>query len=237
VTSGTVPLRRLKNTVQFVSIDGASAETHDEVRGSKGLYERIKKNLQEARRDGVRPIFIHTVLNHLNFREVGDILEVWSENGLAQAVAASTMTPITGAGDDDLRLSRDERIWIVGELQKLKATHGDFLIMTPAMIDRLHPDYISGLHPGVCFTAAAPSYDAAGEEMKQCILSEKAVCSECGCIITTIQDSYSRNATVTLLESLRFLIGVIRISQSVMCTKQIGHLSPEEFARVKDLVG
>ena len=57
VTSATTPLRRLRNTTHIVSIDGACAETHDRVRRSKGLYDRILKNLGKARLEGTSPRF------------------------------------------------------------------------------------------------------------------------------------------------------------------------------------
>jgi MoaA/NifB/PqqE/SkfB family radical SAM enzyme len=41
VTSATTPLRRLANTTHMISVDGADAQTHDAVRRSRGLYERI----------------------------------------------------------------------------------------------------------------------------------------------------------------------------------------------------
>ncbi len=116
VTSGTTPLRSLKNTTHIVSIDGASAETHDHVRRSKVLYGRILMNLGKARATGYFPTVLHTTLNAMNYREIGEILETWSTNGLADGVNISTLTPIRGAGDDGYRLSREQRIWIVNDL-------------------------------------------------------------------------------------------------------------------------
>lgn len=205
VTSGTTPLRKLRHATQVISIDGATAETHNAVRKSKGLYERIVKNVSKAKQSGIGPLFIHTVLNHVNHRQIGEILKVWSENGLVQGVLVSTLTPIKGAGDDGLRLLRSERAWIVEELHRLKLIYGDFLMLTEAMIDRLHPEHTAGLNPEICSTARLiESFDAAGERIKQCILSEKADCTECGCVVTIMSESSPKHPYRELLESMRY---------------------------------
>jgi len=190
VTSGTAPLRRLRNTTHVVSVDGGSAETHDQVRRSKGLYDRILKNLGKALSEGNFPTVLHTTLNSVNYQEIGRILAVWSTNGLADGFDISNLTPIKAAGDEGFRLSREQRIWIVDELLRLKGEFQDFLLMTETMIGSLHPDHTERLNPELCDTAKwIESYDAAGKRIPQCILSEKADCRECGCVITTTSDS------------------------------------------------
>jgi len=205
VTSGTVPLRKLRNTVHLISIDGLP-KTHDRLRRREGLHDRIEKNLKKAREDGIRPIYLHIVLNHVNHKEIGDILKRWSENGLVKGALISTMTPINGAGDDDLRLTRDEHLWIVEELHRLKTIHGDFLAMTNKMIDRLHPEHTKGMSPEVCpFAKYIESYDGAGGQINPCVLSDRADCSECGCVVSNMQGGsvgemssyFSRITTIT----------------------------------------
>ncbi|MBI2635131.1 MAG: radical SAM protein [Parcubacteria group bacterium] len=188
VTSGTTPLRKFPCTTHFVSVDGVNAETHDAVRKSSGLYNRIIKNISRARAAWqIFPIYIHTVLNTKNQNQVREILRTWLSNGLADGVVFSTHTPIKGAGDSTLRLSRFERINIVKELQRCKDEFGDFLVNTKAMIRFLHPDFTDSQNPTKCGTAHfVPSFDASGGRMKQCILSEKADCTQCGCVITTM---------------------------------------------------
>ena len=204
ITSGTTPLRRLRNTTHIVSVDGANAESHDRVRRSKGLYDRILKNLGNARAGGNFPTVIHTTLNAQNYKEISDILALWAGNGLANGIQVSTVTPIKGATDQTLFLSRDQRIWVVEELLRLKNQYADFLFMTEAMIRRLHPVHTDRLHPGVCNTAMwIESYDAAGKRISQCILSDKADCKECGCVITTTADRTLPSRTGNMLESMR----------------------------------
>ena len=197
ITSGTTPLRRLRRTTHVISIDGASADSHDRVRRSQGLYARILKNLGRARAEEGFPAFIHTTLNALNYREIGEICSTWKKNGLADGIMISTLTPIKGAGDDGLRLSREQRIWIVEELLRLKDLHGGFLLQSAGMIRLLHPDHTATLTPQTCSTAQfVESYDASGTRIPQCILSDKADCRECGCVVSTFMSDKIRPSRV-----------------------------------------
>ena len=214
VTSGTTPLRHLKQTTQVISIDGANAETHDAVRKSNGLYNRIVKNMSEAKEKTIGPLFIHTVLNKLNHRQIGDIISTWSENNLAKGVLVSTATPIKGSGDDHLRLSSNERVWIVDELKRLKPLYGDFLLLTDRMIDRLHPDHTISYTPENCWTAKfIESYDAVGKRIPQCILSEKADCTQCGCVVTLMSPKIGENVEGGSTEMARYFLNLTTISK------------------------
>jgi MoaA/NifB/PqqE/SkfB family radical SAM enzyme len=213
ITSGTTPLRRLRNTTHIVSVDGANAASHDRVRKSKGLYERILKNLGSARVGGAFPAIIHTTLNALNYKEIGDIFAIWADNELADGILVSTITPVRGAGDEPLLLSREQRIWIVEELLRLKREYAEFLLMTEPMIHRLHPCHTERLDPQVCNTAKwIESYDAAGNRVSQCILSEKADCRKCGCVITTTADRTGPLRTGAMLESMRVMRRTFSVS-------------------------
>lgn len=202
ITSGTTPLRRLRNTTHVISVDGAGSETHDRVRRMDGLYARILRNVGKARSGGDFPLVIHTTLNAWNYEELAEILATWSSNGLADGIMVSTATPIKGAGDEGLRLSREQRIWIVDRLLRLRKQYDGFLWMTEAMIHRLHPDHTKRLHPGACDTARwVESYDANGKRISQCILSEKADCEQCGCVITTLSDGTKPSQIGSMVES------------------------------------
>lgn len=204
ITSGATPLRRLRGTTHIISVDGSNADTHDHVRGGKGLYARIIRNLERARADGGFHAFIHITLNALNYKEIGEICSTWKCNGLADGILVSTLTPIRDGGDDHLRLLREQRVWIVEELLRLKGEYGGFLLQTEEMIRRLHPNHTARLHPGICDTAKLiESYDAAGNRISKCILSEKADCRECGCVVTTMSDSTRPSQLGGMLETMK----------------------------------
>ncbi len=208
VTSGTTPLLNLKAT-HFISIDGPNARIHDQVRRMPGLYDRIIKHLSAARDRGEFRAYIHSVLNKLNYKYISDTVDVWKDNKLADGIVFSTMTPIKGANDDSLRLSTDDRAWIVEKLLELKSYHGNFMTMTEEMIGRLHPNYTKNQTPDTCGTARlSRSFYADGRPIPQCILSDKADCSECGCIVTAYTDglNLSQEGIRTLSLGLRMSI-------------------------------
>jgi MoaA/NifB/PqqE/SkfB family radical SAM enzyme len=183
VTSGTTPLRHLRHTVHHISIDGADAETHNAVRRSSGLYERIIRNLTRARESfSPFPAHIHVVLNSINYRQIGEILAVWSENGLADKMWVSTLTPI-GEADRELRLTTQQRNWIVDTLHSLKKQYKGFLGNSEAILDILRPDYTQHLTPESCNLARFVwSLDASGQRIDQCVFGPQADCSQCGCV-------------------------------------------------------
>jgi MoaA/NifB/PqqE/SkfB family radical SAM enzyme len=186
VTSGTSPLRGFPNTTHFISVDGADAVTHDRVRRSKKLFERILRNLDRARsRWESFPVYIHTVLNAENSWQIQDILACWRSNGLADGVMFSTHTPIEGGGDERLRLGFDERVQIVGELLRCRRLYGSFLLNTDYMINALHPHRTAVQKPETCgMVKFVASYRANGERKERCIFGVNADCAQCGCTVT-----------------------------------------------------
>lgn len=191
VTSGVLPLMNLPRTTHFISIDGQDNRTHDAVRKSSGLFERVFKNIQKFRETSSAPIYLHTVLNQINYRQIKGILSFWSEKKLVDGVVISTITPICGMGDE-LWLTVEQKKWIVKELLEAKKEFGGFLCMTNSMIEHLSPDNTAKLSPEKCGTAIySPSFDARGNKMAQCVLSDKAKCSECGCVITAMMNAFT----------------------------------------------
>ena len=207
VTSGTTPLRHFPKTTHFISIDGGDAGTHNAVRRSRGLFERIVRNLGRSRAEGGFPAFAHSVLNAQNYHQIEDILRFWSENGLLDGVTFSTLTPIHGSGDNEYRLSRNQREWIVEELIRQKQSYGEFMVNTVPMINLFHPDHTATQAPKTCGTARlVPSFGGDGKQIEQCILGDKADCSQCGCVITSMMETMfprPRLGTVRMLATLR----------------------------------
>ncbi len=185
ITSGVLPLKPMRRTTHFVSIDGKDAETHDRIRGYSGLYDKIHRNLELANKEGISPVYIHAVLNAENMRQAEEIIRHWRDNGLVQGVIFSTMTPITGAHDDGLRLTDDHRRWIVDELLRLRGRYGNFLLNTPTMSKAFHPNSTRRQTPENCSVARHTiSFYADGSAKKQCIFTEKGDCTGCGCVVT-----------------------------------------------------
>lgn len=203
VTSGTTPLMRMEKTFHYISIDGKDAETHDKVRKSSGLFERIVKNVRRVRFGYVRfPLAIHTVLNKMNFMQMEEITKFWVESGMADWVIFSGHTPILGANDDHLHLSADDSKRLVDELHTLKSKYPKYINMTHGMIDLLSPDRMSTQTPETCPTAKfTDAFYANGEKIDRCIFGKNGDCSRCGCIVTIGFEPLKRK--IPDLESLR----------------------------------
>lgn len=189
-TSGVTRMKHIPNVLHFVSVDGADAKTHDRVRGFKGLYDKIIKNLAEARSTGFFPAALHVTLNSQNYHQIPQILETWGGSGLVDGVAFSTHTSIEDAHDEHLRPTDEQKLHIVSELLRQKKQHPDFLLNTEAMAKRLQPEVMREQSPETCGTAKfVSSYHADGSKIEQCIFSEKGDCSTCGCVVTTAIDN------------------------------------------------
>lgn len=185
VTSGTVPFLSLKKTLHVISVDGKDPETHDRLRRSPGLFNRILKNLENANRDFKNfPAIIHVVLNKANFKQIGSILEFWGNSALVDGVTFSFHTPTKGSGDEHLILNLNEKEQAIGELFAGKKEYGKFLYLAPAMIRSLHPSVTQKYSWENCPTVKwVQSFDASGKKLLPCNFSENADCRSCGCII------------------------------------------------------
>lgn len=96
--------RRLKEAgVQSVtvSLDGASAETHDSIRRFPGLFERTVAAIEKLSREDLRVVVSFTPML-LNYREGPDVVRLACDSG-ASAVNMSEYVP-AGRGTHDLAL-------------------------------------------------------------------------------------------------------------------------------------
>lgn len=208
VTSGVLPLMNLPRTTHFISIDGQDAKTHDRVRRNHGLFRRVFKNIQQFRKASNAPVYLHSVLNQINYQQIRGILSFWIRGKMVNGVIMSTITPIYGIRSE-LWLTTNQKKWIVAELLEAKKEFGDFLCMTNSMIAHLHPDNTAKLTPEKCGTAIySPSFDAKGNKMAQCVLSDKAKCSECGCVITAMMNAFFPRLE---LKELAFLLKITTV--------------------------
>jgi radical SAM protein with 4Fe4S-binding SPASM domain len=115
-------IKKLKKegiSVLSFSIDGSSAETHDELRQTKGSFETVIKAAQIAKKAGIR-FQINTTISKLNIDEFVGIAE------LAQRLGASCFNPFifvpTGRGREisDAVLDPIEYEMVLHELIKIK---------------------------------------------------------------------------------------------------------------------
>jgi hypothetical protein len=85
------------------------------------------------------------------------------------------------------------------ELLRQKEMFGDFLLMSTQMIEHLDPAKIRLQKAATCRTSTAvSSFAADGCKISQCVLSPKADCTACGCVITGLLDGIYRPDLATL---------------------------------------
>jgi hypothetical protein len=85
-------------------------------------------------------------------------------------------------------MTPDNWMWIRDQLLKQKARFKNFLLMSESMIEHFQPQRMQAQRPETCSTARIPSFRADGEKISKCILSSKADCGACGCVITGMVD-------------------------------------------------
>ena len=92
LTSKTISkMKEIGVDIMSLSLDGATPETHDRLRGVKGTWQETIRALQLAGQVGLRAQ-INTTVMRSNVRELADIFHLAKENG---AVAWEVFTNIT----------------------------------------------------------------------------------------------------------------------------------------------
>lgn len=204
VTSGVLPIqgdgKDWKNVSFFVSIDGLE-RTHNQIRqpfkhtplesGDSPLdnvYQTAKKNMGMS----PAPVFVHTVINKLNWQEIPQLVSEWWNGGIARGFAFSLSTPIIDLSrksgmsemDEGLYLDREEKIAAVEMLLSVKKNYGDFVIMSEGMIKKFLPENVSEIWGRRC---ALPnlvySADSKFKRKSPCVMGPGMDCEKCGCII------------------------------------------------------
>lgn len=210
-TAGSRPLVQLPRTTQFVSVDGADAQTHDLVRHKPGLFDQIVRNLKYAKDRGIGPIHLHMVINALNHTQVGRVVETFCLPGLAESVVYSTHTPVPGSQDSDLYLLKDQMHKVQEQIMHAKQHYPRYVSMSDSIISALSANRLNKRTVSSCPTSKhIRSFRADGRLIPQCIFGPGADCSGCGCFITTALESiiHARD-----LETARILARLIPLGQ------------------------
>ncbi len=112
-TNGTIPFEGLDADAVWVSLDGLR-ETNDAVRGT--TFDRAMANIAAA---AGRNVLVNVTINRLNCLEVPGLVR--SLKGAARGVTVQFHYPY-GRGEEDLSVTREQRIRVLEELISLKAS-------------------------------------------------------------------------------------------------------------------
>ncbi|HEY2858120.1 MAG TPA: radical SAM protein [Terracidiphilus sp.] len=166
--------RRWKKLNVVVSIDGLQPE-HD-VRRKPATYERILKNIEDAR------VTIHCTITAQAAGRTGYLdrfLEFWTPREQVNKVWFSLFTPQRGASDAET-LSPEQRAWILADLRLLRRKYAK-LEMPDALIRELERP---PSNPSQCIfarTTATISADLT-TRITPCQFGGDPDCLQCGCI-------------------------------------------------------
>jgi radical SAM protein with 4Fe4S-binding SPASM domain len=114
-----------------ISIDGASAETHDKFRGEKGAFEKAMRGVESCKRVGL-PFQFNTVIRRHILKEIPDILKMAVECG-ASAVEFFDLVQVKRVKEEcpDEPLSVEERRIIIEWLADVQRDY-PLIIRVPA---------------------------------------------------------------------------------------------------------
>lgn len=105
-------IRRLSGKLRMLSfsLDGATSETHDYLRGDDGSFEKVLKNLRLAKEAG-HTVNIFTVLSKLNKSQIDEILDLAVKNH-ADSIAFLYCSPFGRALDNEKELVIGHSDWL-----------------------------------------------------------------------------------------------------------------------------
>lgn len=112
-TNGTLPLKKIKNTIYWVSVDGTK-ECFEKLRGSK--YDKIKKNIVNSK---VKDIVIVCLLSKTNKICIEEFVLEWSKVKNVKKILFSFHTPSKENKDDPDWLTFKERDKVIKKIIKL----------------------------------------------------------------------------------------------------------------------
>ncbi len=111
-TNGTLPID-VETDVLWVSIDGLK-ETHDRLRGNS--FDIAISNIRSSSH---KKLLVHYTLNRLNYKEFEELSRFIAKFPNVRGITVQFFYPY-GQGEENLRLSRDERRTAVETIVRLK---------------------------------------------------------------------------------------------------------------------
>jgi len=180
VTNGTLPLPDWTDVEFHVSIDGTRS-IHDSIRG-EGCYDKIMRNIRDPRCADLN-IAAACCLSRNNVGSLERILAELSEIPHLKHVLFDFMTPVKG-DKDGMWITFSERDEIVGRLNELKRTYGDFVGGPQGTFDLMREQNRHACVGSNCvFVRNGTAFDAWGNVKKPCVMGPGADCDRCGCIV------------------------------------------------------
>lgn len=176
-TNGTIDLPEWPKVNFYVSIDGTE-EYHEDLRGQKGIYKLIKKNVDRSD----LKVTLACVITKRNYHCLEELVEEWSKTNV-RGIIFDFYTPIQGI-EDDLWLDFEIRDKVIDRLIKLKKKYPDFFLLSENILRLMKSKTCHTITQNCLYPKVAFCFDALGNTKKPCMLGPGADCSRCGCVVS-----------------------------------------------------
>jgi len=212
-TNGSIPLPDWKDVSWYISVDG-SRDCHEKMRNMPGLYDTIKKNIEQS--EGLKITIAYCVTRE-NFMEIEESLAEWSNNLKVRNLLFSFYTPIRGL-NDNLWLEWAEKDRVIDFIINKKGKYGNFILNTERALRLMKSDSARLVTENCIFAAKSFAFDPSGIIKYPCMMGPKADCDRCGCVVPFYLRSLTdrklvvRDTTLAVLQSIRHRIKALFIT-------------------------
>ena len=176
-TNGTIDLPDWPDVSFYVSVDGTELY-YGLLRKKRGLYGRIKENVNAHPHLNVRAAMVVTRHNHECIEE---FLQEWSKTSV-RSILFQFYTPIRGQSEDNW-MGWELRDRVIDRLLALKKRYGKFVENHERVLRLMKSDRAANVTRTCAYAEAAFCFGPTGKPKLPCMMGEKADCARCGCVL------------------------------------------------------
>lgn len=177
VSNGSLSLPDWPDVYFHISLDG-TREVHEKIRNSKGLYDKIKVNVNRPELD----VTMVYCISNSNKHCIEEVVEEWYKETAVKGFIFDFYTPIAGL-NDKLWLNFNERDKVIDRLIRLKEKYQDFIAIPARVFELMKADKMSAIVNNCPFRKKGFALDPLGKAKRPCMLGAGADCSRCGCVV------------------------------------------------------
>ena len=168
ISNGTLPLKRIRNTNYWISVDGTK-EYFEKQRGP--FYETVKRNIENAE---TKNITIKCVISEINKPCLEDFVKEWSKVNNVKRIIFSFYTPEMLNKKDKDWINQDERRKTIKRLAKLSQLYPSLLRKNVEMLKVFLEPTVRSL-PKICKINPQLYINSQGERISN-FTKDKHVC-------------------------------------------------------------
>jgi Fe-coproporphyrin III synthase len=180
VTNGSIEFPNWEDVYFHVSIDGDEA-SHDETRGVKGLYQKIKNNINNIEN---QKVVAAMCITNLNKHSIGTVLNDFKDSKI-EGFMFDFYTPMIGEKEKDpLFIEPVKRDEIIEKLIEYKKGEFSKLIKLPVeVLKYMKSDNMGKVLKNCSFRESGLALNSGGQVKEKCVIGKNADCLTCGCVV------------------------------------------------------